>query len=238
MEEELRVPWEDVFESIEPEPLAAGTIGQVHRARLEAGERVVVKVQRPGAARGDPARPRAARALRREGGGPRALRDLIDIPAVVEHLSESLRRELDFRQEAANLERMRDVLEPYDRLAVPACTPSSRRARLLVMDEIVGRRAPRGAGRRRSAARRRGSCSRRTTGRCCATASSTPTRIPATCSGGTGASTSSTSAWSASSTTSARADAPAPARVLARGRGFLAEVLLMLGERADSTSTA
>ena len=37
MEEELRVPWEDVFESIEPEPLAAGTIGQVHRAKLEGG---------------------------------------------------------------------------------------------------------------------------------------------------------------------------------------------------------
>ena len=49
MEEELGVPWEDVFESIEPEPLAAGTIGQVHRATLEDGERVVVKVQRPNA---------------------------------------------------------------------------------------------------------------------------------------------------------------------------------------------
>src|SRR5213078_5194228 len=49
MEEELGVPWEDVFESIEPEPLAAGTIAQVHRARLESGEDVVVKVQRPSA---------------------------------------------------------------------------------------------------------------------------------------------------------------------------------------------
>src|SRR5207247_2667207 len=47
MEQELGVPWEDVFASIEPEPLAAGTIGQVHRAVLEDGERVVVKVQRP-----------------------------------------------------------------------------------------------------------------------------------------------------------------------------------------------
>src|SRR5919197_858127 len=47
MEQELRVPWEDVFASIEPEPLAAGTIGQVHVATLETGERVVVKVQRP-----------------------------------------------------------------------------------------------------------------------------------------------------------------------------------------------
>ncbi|WP_410961588.1 AarF/UbiB family protein, partial [Salmonella sp. SAL4457] len=46
MEGELRVPWEDVFESIDPVPLAAGTIGQVHAATLEGGERVVVKVQR------------------------------------------------------------------------------------------------------------------------------------------------------------------------------------------------
>src|SRR5436190_1035125 len=47
MEQELQVPWEDVFESIEPTPLAAGTIGQVHRATLENGDHVIVKVQRP-----------------------------------------------------------------------------------------------------------------------------------------------------------------------------------------------
>src|SRR5213079_3608467 len=40
MEQELQVPWEDVFESIEPTPLAAGTIGQVHRATLENGDHV------------------------------------------------------------------------------------------------------------------------------------------------------------------------------------------------------
>ena len=53
MEEELGVPWEDVFDSIEPEPLATGSIAQVHRATLSNGERVVVKVQRPGARAGD-----------------------------------------------------------------------------------------------------------------------------------------------------------------------------------------
>jgi nucleotide-binding universal stress UspA family protein len=49
MEEELQVPWEDVFDSIEPTPLATGSIAQVHRATLSSGEKVVVKVQRPGA---------------------------------------------------------------------------------------------------------------------------------------------------------------------------------------------
>src|SRR5206468_1827192 len=47
MEKELGVPWEDVFDSIDPQPLAAGTIAQVHRATLENGARVVVKIQRP-----------------------------------------------------------------------------------------------------------------------------------------------------------------------------------------------
>src|SRR5438552_2085637 len=51
MEQELGVPWEDVFESIEPKPMAAGTIAQVHKATLADGSRVVIKVQRPTAER-------------------------------------------------------------------------------------------------------------------------------------------------------------------------------------------
>ena len=47
MEQELGVPWEDVFESIVAEPMAAGTIAQVHKATLADGSRVVIKVQRP-----------------------------------------------------------------------------------------------------------------------------------------------------------------------------------------------
>ena len=39
MERELAVPWEDVFSDIDPEPLAAGTIAQVHRARMTDGHR-------------------------------------------------------------------------------------------------------------------------------------------------------------------------------------------------------
>src|SRR5213078_1984195 len=104
MEEELGVPWEDVFESIDPQPLAAGTIGEVHRARLEGGARVVVRVQRPGAAE-EIERDLGLFALFAEKAeGREALSGLVDIPAVVEHLSSSLRRELDFREEAANIE--------------------------------------------------------------------------------------------------------------------------------------
>jgi len=154
MEEELGVPWEDVFESIEAEPLAAGTIGQVHRARLDGGERVVVKVQRPGAAE-EIERDLGLFALFAEKAeGREALSGLVDIPAVVEHLSSSLRRELDFREEAANLERMRDVLADFPHLGVPAVHEQLSTTRLLVMDEIQGvplRDAPPGDDRRRAA---------------------------------------------------------------------------------------
>ncbi|MCA9519185.1 MAG: AarF/ABC1/UbiB kinase family protein, partial [Myxococcales bacterium] len=41
-------PPSEVFAAFEPEPVAAGSLAQVHRATLEGGERVVLKIQRPG----------------------------------------------------------------------------------------------------------------------------------------------------------------------------------------------
>jgi ubiquinone biosynthesis protein len=66
------------------------------------------------------------------------MRRVIDLPSLVDELSSSLRRELDFGEEAANLERMAGILANYPRVAVPACHESLSTPRLLVMDEIVG----------------------------------------------------------------------------------------------------
>ncbi len=147
MEEELGVPWEDVFESIDPRPLAAGTIGQVHRATLENGDLVVVKVQRPSAG-SDIYRDLGLLERFAEKAADRpAFRQVVDVPAVITHLSDSLRRELDFRQEAANIERMRSVLESYSRLDVPSVYKELSTSRLLVMGEVQGvslREAPEG----------------------------------------------------------------------------------------------
>ena len=119
-EQELRVPWEDVFESIDPKPLAAGTIAQVHRATLETGDRVVVKIQRP-TARVEIEQDLALLEVFAQKVGKRpALNQVVDMEAVFKHLSTSLQRELDFRQEIENIGRMQTVLEDYDRLAVPS----------------------------------------------------------------------------------------------------------------------
>ncbi|HEX5937480.1 MAG TPA: AarF/UbiB family protein [Actinomycetota bacterium] len=138
MEEELGVPWEDVFETVEPTPLAAGTIAQVHRASLATGDQVVIKIQRPDARRlieQDVALLEvfAEKAARRPG-----LKLVIDMEAVFQHLSDSLQRELDFRQEADHMRRMGEVLEPFPRLAVPAVYGDLSTSRLLVMQDVGG----------------------------------------------------------------------------------------------------
>jgi predicted unusual protein kinase regulating ubiquinone biosynthesis (AarF/ABC1/UbiB family)/nucleotide-binding universal stress UspA family protein len=154
MERELKVPWEDVFASIEPEPMAAGTIAQVHRAVLAGGRRVVVKVQRPNA-ESDILRDLGLLERFAEQAEERPeFRRIVDVPAIIEFLSTSLRRELDFRHEAASIERMREVLEPFDRLAVPRVYDELSTAALLVMEEVQGapvRQAPEGEERTQAA---------------------------------------------------------------------------------------
>jgi predicted unusual protein kinase regulating ubiquinone biosynthesis (AarF/ABC1/UbiB family)/nucleotide-binding universal stress UspA family protein len=154
MEQELGVPWEDVFNHIDPQPLAAGTIAEVHRAVLANGEPVVVKVQRPDA-REQIEQDLALLEVFAEKVGERpGLRQVIDMPAVFEHLSVSLHRELDFRQEAEHMARMAGVIASFSRLAVPEVFGDYSTSRLLVMEDVQGgpiTDAPEGRARKESA---------------------------------------------------------------------------------------
>ncbi len=154
IEMELRVPWEDAFESIDPTALAAGTIAQVHKAVLEDGDRVVLKVQRPTAAEEITTDLELLKVFAEATEHRSAFRKMIDVPAIVDHLSEGLRRELDFRGEALNIARMGQILAPFSRLEVPRVYDAFTTPRLLVMEEIQGvalRDAPEGDARREAA---------------------------------------------------------------------------------------
>jgi ubiquinone biosynthesis protein len=137
MERELAVPWEDVFSAIDPEPLAAGTIAQVHRARMADGHRVVVKVQRPEAEE----LVRSDLALLEMIVGPTSrsgrLSRIIDLPSLVEQVSGALRDELDFGEEARNIVRMGEIVQGYGRIGVPRCHRELSTRRFLVIDEVV-----------------------------------------------------------------------------------------------------
>ena len=154
MEQELRVPWEDVFAHIEPEPIAAGTMAQVHAARLMDGTEVVVKVQRP-TARHDILRDlELLRMFADKIGDKPTVRGIIDMPGIVDELSRALMEELDSRIEVANGDRLREVLSPFPRLDVPRTHKDYCTDRLIVMDAIRGVRlaqAPESVERREAA---------------------------------------------------------------------------------------
>ena len=82
------------------------------------------------------------------------LKQVIDMEAVFEHLSESLHRELDFRQEAGNMRRMTEVIAPFPRLRVPEVHGDFSTSRLLVMRDVAGgpiASAPEGTPRKEAA---------------------------------------------------------------------------------------
>jgi ubiquinone biosynthesis protein len=154
MEQELGVPWEDVFETIDPRPLAAGTIAQVHRATLADHTKAVVKVQRPDAKEQIEQDLALLEVFAEKVAERPGLKQVVDMEAVFEHLSESLHRELDFRREAENIERMGSVIGDFSRLRVPVVHAEYSTSRLLVMQDIGGgpaASAPEGPARRDAA---------------------------------------------------------------------------------------
>ena len=123
LSQELGAPPEEIFAAFDPEPLAAASIAQVHRARLGDGSEVVVKVRRPGV------RPVIEADLRwlirmaelAEAENPE-LRNFHP-REVINQFSLSLQRELDFTSECRNSESIANNFAAYtDQDAAP---PSS-----------------------------------------------------------------------------------------------------------------
>lgn len=101
--EELDAPVSEVFESVDPEPLAAASIAQVHLAKMRTGEQVVIKIQRPGiesvVERDLDIMLRIAQMLNDRADWARS----IGIRDLAEGFAEALREELDFTLEARNM---------------------------------------------------------------------------------------------------------------------------------------
>jgi ubiquinone biosynthesis protein len=136
IERELRSPLDAVFEWFDRVPMAAASIGQVHRARLRGGAEVAVKVQRPGIA------DRIERQLARIDRAARVADRLGILPQLswrqfAWELREVLREELDYRYEAANTERMRRSLRRHG-IRVPSVYREASTARMLTTGLIEG----------------------------------------------------------------------------------------------------
>ncbi len=138
IEEDLGNSLDRLFLDFDPTPVAAASIGQVHRATLPNGRPVAVKVQRPGAPRQIEAdlalMYQAARLVRER---VHAL-DFIDARQLVDEFSRQLRQELDYRLEARNAQAFHRNFAGDPHVRVPRVFWSYTRARVLTLEWIDG----------------------------------------------------------------------------------------------------
>ena len=137
---ELQVRLSKVFPTFESTPLAAASLGQVHRATLRDGREVVVKVQRPGI------RERAREDME-------VLADLAafldrhtetgrryGLAQLVEEFRKALVDEMDYRREADNLSRMRELVAGQELIVVPEPFADLTTSKVLTMEFVAGKK--------------------------------------------------------------------------------------------------
>src|SRR4051794_31815606 len=138
IEEDLGNTIERLFLDFDPIPVAAASIGQVHRATLPNGRRVAVKVQRPGAPQKIDADLnllyQAAKLVKER---VRAL-DFIDAHALVDEFARQIRQELDYRLEARNAQAFHHDFAGHPHVRVPRVYWTYTRARVLTLELLEG----------------------------------------------------------------------------------------------------
>lgn len=143
-EAELGVPLERAYASIDEVPLAAASLGQAHRARLndddaaQTGLRdVVVKIQRPGI---DRIVDVDLRALRRVAGWlsrVRLISSRADMPALMEEFGRTSLEEIDYLNEASNAERFAGNFAGDARVGVPQLVWERTTRRVLTLEDVT-----------------------------------------------------------------------------------------------------
>ncbi len=135
---ELGVRISKAFAEFDSTPIAAASLGQVHRARLRDGREVAVKVQRPGVRDSIGEDLDALEQIADWADAHSAIGRQYQLGSLLEEFRKSLVRELDYRQEAQNLLTLGTNLEEFDRIIVPRPVEGFTTSRVLTMDFVKG----------------------------------------------------------------------------------------------------
>lgn len=136
--QELGGEIEDFFDEFDEKTLASASIGQVHQARLKNGQKVVVKVQRPGVreiveqdiAIIKEAVMRTERYLQRQG--------IINAMDVVLAFERTMSKEMDYIHEARNIDRFRQTYKDYKNFYIPKAYRQYTTSKVLVIEFTGG----------------------------------------------------------------------------------------------------
>lgn len=137
IEDDLGERISDVFDEFDEEPIAAASIGQVYRARLDDGRAVAVKVQYPGVAQAVRSDLQnlalILRLFKRMAPG-------LDANAVATEFAERITEELDYELEAQNQRRLARIFRDHPFIRVPDVITSLSRERVIVTGFVEGKR--------------------------------------------------------------------------------------------------
>lgn len=137
IEKELGKPLTQLFTEIDETPFAAASIGQVHRATLANGERVVVKVQYPGVDECCESDLKQVRMALRLAGVLKVDKQLQD--KLFNEIQDSLMAELNYHMEAHNLQVFATFHAPLDsKIIIPKVYPEYSSRRVLTLSEELG----------------------------------------------------------------------------------------------------
>ena len=138
IEEEYKRRWQQVFEYIDEQALGSASIAQVHKAVLTTGEKVVVKVQRPGIYEimsQDIVLLKRAAALVKVVGGSQ---DVVDFGQVLDEMWQVAKQEMDFMMEADHIDEFMHLNHDVETVGCPKVYRQLSTQHILVMEFVDG----------------------------------------------------------------------------------------------------
>lgn len=138
IERDLASPLDEIFIEFDPEPVAAASLGQVHRAMLRDMQPVVVKVQRPDIQSQIQSDIEIIRLVAQQIESRTSWGKRFGITAIIEEFAVTLNQELDYRNEATNADRLRRNMTNFGRVHVPLVYWNYVTEHVLTMEAIQG----------------------------------------------------------------------------------------------------
>ena len=136
--EELGGEISNFFEYFEDKPIAAASIGQVHRARLKDGTEVVVKVQRPGIREKVETDLEILKQIVFRGEELMERYGVTNVATLLDAFEKTMLKEMDYRVEAKSIEQFREFYKAYTNFYIPRVYRAVSSERVMTMEFVRG----------------------------------------------------------------------------------------------------